>query len=648
MISDSFGGRRKRVNSAVFFVMAVLLIFLLGTAYVSSGIVQDAALKVNSAVTLILYYYQLSLGKGEIFKLKANKTVKWSSSSSRILSVDKNGNVLAVSAGTATITAADSSNVRRSCKITVRNAPRSVSLSQNTLSLGKGESVSLSAVLPSGTASAARTYRSSNNAVVKMTKTNWTAGFTAVNEGTARVYVKLYNGREACCTVRVRKAPDSVKLSRGLMYLKTGQSASLSMIIPDGTGCASRTFRSSNSSVVKMTKTHWTGDFTAVKEGVAYVTGRTYNGRECACKIVVERDESIAVWIPYMALDMYDTNRTESAYTQRIDGIMKNIRDIGADTVIFHAHPYCDAAYESSVFPASHLFSGVQGTKVYYDPLKIAVNSAKKYGLKLQAWVNPLRIKAGETPAVLADTNPYVRWKNDNISSNDRYALECDDGIYLNPAYPEVRQLVFNCVNEIVQKYAVDGIQIDDYFYPDGFDDETEYQDYVKKSSSTYMSKEEWRISNINSMIRGIYSTVHKKSGCVFGIAPQGNVENNYLMSADVRTWCSKKGYADYICPQMYFSEDHPILPFETAAAQWKEMLTEKSIKLYFGLGLYKIGTDADNGTWLLKDDNIRSQMEVGREYGANGFMLYSCQQLSDPAVQDELKIAMKKIIDRI
>ena len=164
--------------------------------------------------------------------------------------------------------------------------------------------------------------------------------------------------------------------------------------------------------------------------------------------------------------------------------------------------------------------------------------------------------------------------------------------------------------------------------------------------NSTYA--EEWRISNINSMIRGIYSTVHKKSGCVFGIAPQGNVENNYLMSADVRTWCSKKGYADYICPQMYFSEDHPILPFETAAAQWKEMLTEKSIKLYFGLGLYKIGTDADNGTWLLKDDNIRSQMEVGREYGANGFMLYSCQQLSDPAVQDELKIAMKKIIDRI
>ena len=122
-----------------------------------------------------------------------------------------------------------------------------------------------------------------------MTRTDWQGDFVGVKPGTAYVTVKTYNGKESTCKVTVRSAPSSVTISKKAMTLKVGQTASLSCSVPSGSGCASRTFRTSNSSVVKMTKTNWTGSFKAVKPGVAYVTVRTYNGKESSCKITVTK-----------------------------------------------------------------------------------------------------------------------------------------------------------------------------------------------------------------------------------------------------------------------------------------------------------------------------------------------------------------------
>lgn len=354
-----------------------------------------------------------------------------------------------------------------------------------------------------------------------------------------------------------------------------------------------------------------------------------------------DKQEMRAVWIPFMSLDMGGTDRSEKAYTDKINGIMKKCRDAGANTVIFHVRPFSDALYPSELFPPSHIITGKQGEKLSYDPLAIAIESAKQHGLEFHAWINPLRVKFSKSPPELSDDNPYMKWKNNDDPSDDSYAFTVNGNIYYNPAYPAVRKMIIDGVREIVGKYDIDGLQIDDYFYPDegGDYDNKEYEEYKNNAGESCLTKSQWRQENINMLVAGLYDAVHSRSGCVFGISPQGNTENDLKMGADVFLWCRQSGYADYICPQLYVSEDHPLLPFRKAAQDWKNMVKAKGIRLYFGLALYKIGTDDDSGTWLKKSDNIRSQAEFIKNLGADGYMLFSYENLFDPKVIKELEL---------
>ncbi len=238
----------------------------------------------------------MALGVGETFRLKAtispsnatNKTVNWSSSNTSVLTVDKNGNVKGVRTGTATVTAKTANGKTASCKITVRNAPSSITLTKGILTIGVGESYTVGSGINDGAACATRTYRTSNSSIVRMTQTDWNGVFVGVKPGVAWVTVRTYNGKESTCRVTVKAAPSKVSLNKKTMTMKVGQRGSLSAIIPDGTGCATRTFRSSNNNVVKMTKTNWTGEFYAKGRGIAYVAVRTYNGKEAYCKITVQ------------------------------------------------------------------------------------------------------------------------------------------------------------------------------------------------------------------------------------------------------------------------------------------------------------------------------------------------------------------------
>lgn len=342
-------------------------------------------------------------------------------------------------------------------------------------------------------------------------------------------------------------------------------------------------------------------------------------------------DFTCAVWIPYMSLDLAGTDRSENSARERLSEIFDTVQAKGADTVFLHVRPFCDATYDSSIFPVSHILSGEQGKEVNYDFLKMACDMAKEKGIHLHAWINPLRVSLDKVPDKLSEDNPYIKWKNDNDSTNDRYTFQSGKHIYLNPAYPQVRKLIADGVREIVRNYDVDGIVIDDYFYPenDMKCDEYEYNLYSRSAGETYLSQKNWRKENINTLISTLYSAVHyEKKNCVFGISPQCNVENNEKIGADVKTWGSTSGYADYISPQIYVSENHPVLPFDKSADEWRKIVCNPDIRLYISLALYKENTDADNGTWLLKDDNISSQIEYVKKIGANGYVLYSYEDL--------------------
>lgn len=246
----------------------------------------------NRRMEVVLNRTAFSLGKTETYQLKAtvkngtDNTVNWRTSDSKVLTVTTAGKVKAVGTGTAWITARSADGVEASCKITVKNAPSSVSMTNSSLTMGVGEKYTLTSSVNSGAASAKRTYRTSSS-ILRMDRIDWQAEFTAVAAGSAYVTVRTYNGKEANCKVTVKEAPEWVAVNQKTMTLKVGQTASLYAVIANSAGCAVRTFRTSDSSVIKMTKTNWTGEFKAMKAGVAWVTVRTYNGKEASCKITV-------------------------------------------------------------------------------------------------------------------------------------------------------------------------------------------------------------------------------------------------------------------------------------------------------------------------------------------------------------------------
>ncbi|MBQ9083094.1 MAG: family 10 glycosylhydrolase, partial [Clostridia bacterium] len=158
-----------------------------------------------------------------------------------------------------------------------------------------------------------------------------------------------------------------------------------------------------------------------------------------------------AVWIPYMSLDLSRTsNRHFGTFKAQFDALLAEVVRCGADTVIVHVRPFGDAMYRSTLFPWSHLLTGQQGQDPGYDPLAYMVEAAHKAGLKIHAWINPLRIRSTGTPSKLADSNVHSKWRSDNDPANDDWTVVTDTGIYLNPGRAEVRDYIIAGVEELV------------------------------------------------------------------------------------------------------------------------------------------------------------------------------------------------------
>lgn len=361
---------------------------------------------------------------------------------------------------------------------------------------------------------------------------------------------------------------------------------------------------------------------------------------------VAHEGEMMAVWVPYMSLSV-EGNPSQEAFEKKFDEIVKTSKEHNMNTLIVHVRPFGDALYPSEYYPWSHILTGTQGKDPGYDPLSYMVEAAHKAGLEFHAWINPLRIKVSDTPKKLSDGNPYTKWKSDKDKSG--YVLDWDGDLYFNPAYPEVRRYIIESVEEIVKNYPVDGIHFDDYFYPtsDVDYDKASYDAYTESlgKDTTPLTQNAWRTANINALVSGVYSAVHNLSShTVFGISPQGNIDNDISMGADVYSWGKTAGYADYLCPQIYVSFDHPLLPYDSTADEWRQLVKNNGVKLYIGLAVYKAGSDADEGSWEGSQDILQKEIEYGRELKADGFMLYSYDYLVNDQTKKEIENVMKII----
>lgn len=348
------------------------------------------------------------------------------------------------------------------------------------------------------------------------------------------------------------------------------------------------------------------------------------------------RRELVGVWVPYMSLSTPE--HTRAAFEENFRRILTSAKEKGVNALFVHVRPFCDALYPSALYPWSHILTGTQGEDPGFDPLDFMVDAAHKAGLELHAWINPLRIKTGETDIELAEDHP-CKMLADEFPA---YFMECDAGVYLNPAYSYVRSLIADGAAEIAEKYDVDGIHFDDYFYPtaDEFIDSEAYAAYAD-SVETPISLSEWRTANISALVAEVYEKVKRADpDVVFGISPQGNIENDAGMGADVTAWCGAEGYIDYICPQLYYSFENEALGFGDALAQWAALEKHDTLQLYVGLALYKAGTDADGGTWKLSDTVIAEQIEAARAARCSGVILYSADYLDAEQTAAEMQNA--------
>ncbi|MEA4962362.1 family 10 glycosylhydrolase [Lutispora sp.] len=281
--------------------------------------------------------------------------------------------------------------------------------------------------------------------------------------------------------------------------------------------------------------------------------------------------------------------------------ILDDAKRLGMNAVFLQVRPSGDALYKSRFYPWSKYLTGRQGLAPGggFDPLEFWVAEAHKRGIELHAWINPYRVTKKTISEPKHDINSLDP-ANPAVRNPDWVVKHGDGNLYLNPGIPVVRKYITDSVMEIVQNYEVDGIHMDDYFYPGkSFDDKDAYSRYGK----SFKDINDWRRENINLLVSEISETLKMHSPAVrFGISPFGiwaNKSSNSLGSdtrgaqtyyehfADTRKWVKEKTI-DYIIPQLYWNIGYSIADYEKLAAWWIDVAKGTGVDLYIGQAAYR------------------------------------------------------------
>ena len=321
------------------------------------------------------------------------------------------------------------------------------------------------------------------------------------------------------------------------------------------------------------------------------------------------------VWVATVFSLDYPSQTTTNASTLKkdIDSILDNTEKMGLNAIFFQVRPASDAFYSSSIYPWSQYLTGTQGTAPAnsFDPLAYFVEEAHKRNIELHAWINPYRItKSSEDFANLSDSNPAKKYPD--------YVIQHTDGnYYYDPALPEVRELIINGTLEIVKNYQVDGIHLDDYFYPGAdFPDQASYEKY----GQSYSNIGDWRRHNVNLLIQELGNRLNQANPNIsFGISPFGIWANSsshssgsatngnqsyYSHYADTKKW-AEEGWVDYIAPQIYWNIGYTIADYQILVKWWNQVVANTDTKLYIGMAAYR-SAEATSGVWYGTEELLR------------------------------------------
>ncbi len=348
-----------------------------------------------------------------------------------------------------------------------------------------------------------------------------------------------------------------------------------------------------------------------------------------------------ALWISQFDLaNIYTLDgaqRNQESFTTFIKKILSNTVANGFNTVIVQARPYADSMYPSEIYPQSRFINGKYGKYSSYDPLAIIVEEAHALGLSVQGWINPMRCMTTTEIKSVGDEYKIKQFYNDNTKKG-RYIVAVNSYYYLNPAYPEVRQLIVDGAKELMEHYALDGLHMDDYFYPTT---ESSFDTAARKEYNTEnLSVKNFRRDALNKLVSELYTAVKEvRPSALFGISPSGVMNTVYESHcADIYTWCKDEGYIDYICPQIYFGFEHATCPFDKTFEKWINIVKNPNVKLYVGISLGKAKSKEDKyagsgkNEWVEHDDIILRELQYlsGTEK-CDGVAFFCYQYFYDP-----------------
>ena len=333
------------------------------------------------------------------------------------------------------------------------------------------------------------------------------------------------------------------------------------------------------------------------------------------------------MWVSYLEFAEMDFS-SESAFRADAAALMDDCLSLGLNTVIAQVRPFGDALYRSSLFPWSHLCTGVQGQDPGFDPLDVLLTEAHARGLSLEAWVNPYRLRSSASmpPAIV---------ENSLLNTHPEWVCTVNEGAYLNPAIPEAADYVVQGVAELVQNYAVDGIHFDDYFYPTT-DPSIDAPQFAASGETDLTA---WRRANVTRLVKAAHDAVKAADPTLrFGVSPQGNPDNDRNEQyTDLSVWLtasSADAVVDYLCPQIYWGYGYTLssgstrFAFENIVPAWLSYPRAGDVTLYFGLGAYRVGTgdggaNPDSVSGWSTGSALAAQVKDLRQQAAGGWALY-------------------------
>lgn len=305
--------------------------------------------------------------------------------------------------------------------------------------------------------------------------------------------------------------------------------------------------------------------------------------------------------------------------------LLDSLESLGINAIIFQVRPTADALYYSEWEPVSHWLTGKQGSwgeQEVWDPLAWTIEEAHKRQMEVHVWLNPYRVNLATTDTSKLAAEHIMR-------SHPEWFWEYNKQWYFDPGLDVTREWICTIVQDIIERYDVQAIHMDDYFYPypSGklqLPDKETFAKYPRE----FEDIREWRRNNVNLAIQDIHRTIKEcKPDVQFGISPfgvwrnasvdstgsktQAGLTNYDDLYADIRLWI-QNGWIDYVLPQLYWEIGKKVADYEILAHWWANEVRGTACKLYIGMAPYRLENASPKSPWGIGNE-IKRQMELNR-----------------------------------